>query len=59
MTLWGNGNTGGVPEELIIADSGTTASTNMALLVGTYYNNNTNPYSSFQSLLEIFQVLQR
>ena len=51
MTLWGNGNTGGVPEQLIIADSGTTASANMALLIGTYYNSNTNPYSSFQSVL--------
>ena len=51
MTLWGNGNTGGVPEQLIISDSGTTASTNMALLVGTYYNSNTNPYSSFQSIM--------
>jgi hypothetical protein len=44
MTLWGNGNTGGVPEQLILGDSGSTASTNMALLVGTFYNGNTNPY---------------
>jgi hypothetical protein len=45
MTLWGNGNTGGVPEHFKLGDSGTTASTNMALLVGTCYNTNTNPYS--------------
>ncbi len=52
-TLWGNGNTSGVPEQLILAwgDSGTTASSNMALLVVTYYYANTNPYSSFQSSL--------
>ncbi len=36
MTLWVNGNTGGVPEQLIIRDSGTAASTNMALLVGIF-----------------------
>ncbi len=46
-----DGDTGGVPKQLLVGDRDATASTNMALLVGT---SNANPFSSFQSLLAGF-----